>query len=62
MVNSWIECANYVNGGWVNNIVGDWNYERNLFFGLSILTCVLLIPEILKYLNRFLNRKKEKTS
>ena len=62
MVNSWIECANYVNGGWVNNIVETGNYERNLFFGLSILTFVLLIPEILKYLNRFLNRKKEKTS
>ena len=62
MVNSWIECANYVNGGWVNNIVETGSYERNLFFGLSILTCVLLIPEILKYLNRLLNRKKEKTS
>jgi len=61
-VNSWLECANYVNGGWVNNIVETGNYERNLFFGLSILTFVLLIPEILKYLNRFLNRKKEKTS
>ena len=29
-VNSWVECANYVNGGWINNIVEFINYERYL--------------------------------
>ena len=28
-VNSWIECANYVNGGWSNNI---GVFDGNLFF------------------------------
>ena len=31
-VNSWLECANYVNGGWTNNVSDFINGERNLFF------------------------------
>ena len=58
-VNSWVECANYVNGGWINNIVEFINYERYLFIGLSIVTCLLFIPEILNYVNRFFDGRKE---
>ena len=31
-VNSWIECANYVNGGWTNNVSDFINGEQILFF------------------------------
>ena len=31
-VNSWLECANYVNGGWTNNISDFTNGEQILFF------------------------------
>ena len=34
-VNSWIECANYVNGGWTNNLKNFINYDRNLFLFLA---------------------------
>ena len=30
-VNSWLECANYVNGGWTNNISDFTNGEQILF-------------------------------
>tara|TARA_Y100000389_G_scaffold203451_1_gene251898 strand:+ start:1349 stop:1660 length:312 start_codon:yes stop_codon:yes gene_type:complete len=45
-VNSWIECANYVNGGWSNNITPLFNYERSLFFILFLSISVL---SIIKY-------------
>ena len=32
MVNSWLECANYVNGNWTNNISDFFNGEKVLFF------------------------------
>ena len=31
-VNSWLECANYVNGGWTNNVSDFINGEQILFF------------------------------
>ena len=31
-VNSWLECANYVNGNWTNNISDFFNGEKVLFF------------------------------
>jgi len=34
-VNSWLECANYVNGGWESKLVSLINYEKYLFFGLA---------------------------
>ena len=37
-VNSWIECANYVNGGWSDNLKTFINYEKYLFFVLLIAT------------------------
>lgn len=30
-VNSWIECANYVNGGWTNSMSGLFNGEQAVF-------------------------------
>lgn len=33
-VNSWLECANYVNGGWFSNITDLINYEKRLFYSL----------------------------
>jgi len=37
-VNSWIECANYVNGGWSDNLKTFINYEKYLFFVLIVAT------------------------
>lgn len=31
-VNSWIECANYVNGGWISDNIDLFNGEKKLFF------------------------------
>ena len=31
-VNSWLECANYVNGGWINKSVETFNGEQFIFF------------------------------
>ena len=35
-VNSWLECANYVNGGWTNSVADFYNGERLFFFGLVL--------------------------
>lgn len=34
-VNSWLECAHYVNGGWTNNYSDFINGEKFLFFFVS---------------------------
>ena len=39
-VNSWLECANYVNGGWFSSISDLINYEKRLFFTLIFVTFV----------------------
>ena len=49
--NSWIECANYVNGGWLASPSDFLNLERNLFFILSFITVVYFGIKI------FLNRR-----
>ena len=52
-VNSWLECANYVNGGWTN-FIGDFtNGEQYLFFGL---TFFLLITTYFQKKYNFLKR------
>ena len=48
MVNSWIECENYVNGGWTNFLIETINYEKYLFFILGLGSMMLIFPEILK--------------
>ncbi len=37
-VNSWLECANYVNGGWISDKVDLINGEKTLFFALLVVT------------------------
>ena len=41
-VNSWIECANYVNGGWSNNIYIENNFDFYLTIGLLIISTLFL--------------------
>lgn len=43
-LNSWLECAYYVRGGWTNNVSDFINSEKILFFLL------LLIPVLYKTL------------
>jgi len=55
-VNSWLECANYVNGGWTNNQFDFFNGENILFFLISFsFTAYLLIK------NYYLGTKNETT-
>ena len=49
-VNSWIECANYVNGGWVAQFVNNTNYEKNLFFILLLISTTLVLTKFIKNL------------
>ena len=44
-VNSWLECANYVNGGWSTSIASFSNYEESLFFILIAISLGLIIFE-----------------
>ena len=52
-VNSWLECANYVNGGWTNNISDFTNGEQILFiFFCLTVTLVTLIQRKYRFLQR----------
>ncbi len=53
-VNSWLECANYVNGGWSTSISAFSNYEEYLFSILSIVSISLIAYEIF-----FLKRRNQ---
>ena len=35
-VNSWLECANYVNGGWISDKIDLINGEQQVFFFILI--------------------------
>ena len=49
-VNSWLECANYVNGGWVNNLDAFINQEKILFFTILLLaTAGVVFNKYYKY-------------
>ena len=49
-VNSWLECANYVNGGWVNNLDVFINQEKILFFTILLLaTAGVVLNKYYKY-------------
>lgn len=37
-VNSWLECANYVNGGWTSEVYDLFNGEQYLFFTILFIT------------------------
>ena len=41
-VNSWIECANYVEGGWTNGLITSSNSEMYYFLFLTGLLLTLL--------------------
>lgn len=47
-VNSWLECANYVTGGWSNNVFQNTNYEKYYFYTLLFFSVVLLLNRFLK--------------
>lgn len=42
-VNSWIECAHYINGGWDINQITGYRSELILFGIVSLLTLVFII-------------------
>tara|TARA_B100000427_G_scaffold132868_1_gene110595 strand:+ start:286 stop:594 length:309 start_codon:yes stop_codon:yes gene_type:complete len=52
-VNSWLECANYVSGGWRNEIIDLINGERILF----ITTIGIFLGYI--FITRYLNSKRK---
>ena len=43
-LNSWLECAYYVKGGWTNNISDFFDGEKFMFF------CLLLIPIFYRFI------------
>ena len=47
-VNSWIECANYVNGGWSSGLVETVNYEMYYFFALLSSTILYFLVNKLR--------------
>lgn len=52
-VNSWLECAHYVNGGWTDNISDFQNGEKLVFFSLFAFTLILyLLNKKYKLLNK----------
>ena len=57
-VNSWLECANYVNGGWFASINNLINYEKRLFFILLFFTTSYITIEIAQKLRGQKNSKK----
>ena len=52
-VTSWLECANYVNGGWTDLIPGTVNWEKNIFIAyLIIFFGYLAIGRLIKFLKK----------
>lgn len=47
-VNSWLECANYVNGGWSTVNFGFVNYEQYLTFILVGISFIVILAQNLK--------------
>ena len=54
-VNSWIECANYVNGGWTNNLLPKVDYEQ--IFSLVLLTLAISMY-IYKRIKKYVKKQK----
>ena len=50
-VNSWIECANYVNGGWLSAVTNFVNHEKTLFYLLVVSSFLLFASDIYKKIN-----------
>ena len=49
-VNSWLECANYVNGGWVNEALTYISYEKELFIILLTITFIYSFKQKFEYI------------
>lgn len=47
-VNSWLECANYVNGGWTDNLSDFFNGEKYLFITICIFFTITLYLDFKK--------------
>ena len=47
-VNSWIECANYVEGGWTNSLISNTNSELYYFLFLIGFTFSLFIYKLIQ--------------
>ena len=47
-VNSWIECANYVEGGWTNSLISNSNSELYYFLFLIGFTFSLFIYKLIQ--------------
>ena len=52
IVNSWLECANYVNGGWIAELIVENTSEQYFFFTLLVITCISLIKDSLNYFKK----------
>mgnify|MGYP001173372314 FL=1 len=50
-VNSWLECANYVNGGWTDNISDFFNGEKYIFFITLLITCSYILIKKFRFSN-----------
>jgi len=55
-VNSWIECANYVSGGWSSNLISLTNYDELFFYFLLSITFSYF------FMRRYFSKKKENKS
>tara|TARA_X000000368_G_scaffold404209_1_gene379981 strand:- start:3604 stop:3927 length:324 start_codon:yes stop_codon:yes gene_type:complete len=49
-VTSWFECANYVNGGWVDSLIPKINWEKNLFFSYLLFLLLYLSKDTFRKL------------
>tara|TARA_Y100001958_G_C21128853_1_gene470772 strand:+ start:319 stop:645 length:327 start_codon:yes stop_codon:yes gene_type:complete len=47
-VNSWIECANYVQGGWSNSLILSSNYHIYYFYAALLTSGLLITYELFK--------------
>ena len=52
-VNSWIECAHYVNGGWVNSVIA--NYPGDKYLSITLILIAIISTSVLFYKKRFKN-------
>mgnify|MGYP001185874942 CR=1 FL=1 len=52
-VNSWIECAHYVNGGWVNTQIVNYPGDKYIAIGLFIIA--IISTSVFAYIKKYKN-------
>ena len=52
-VNSWIECAHYINGGWDINQITGYRSELILFGIVSLLTLIFIIYKKSSFIRKY---------